>query len=135
MNESGETRRWSVNSSRELAAGRRPRARTLRELSPEFQRVTGIYTSSLHANDDYSKAERETTPGIQMTERKLPCRVTTGSDTSRETQPHEATALQRGTEKSLLDGQCPQVERTQKILVSCLCQPQLRHNKDMLAAS
>lgn len=94
-----------------------------------------MYTSSLHANDNYSKADRETTPGIQMTERKLPCRVTTGSDTSRETQPHETTALQRGTEKSLLAGQCPQVERTQKILASCYVNPQLGHNKDMLAAS
>lgn len=101
--------------------------RTLRELSPEFQRVTGIYTSSLHANDDYSKADRETTPGIQMTERKIRCQVTTGSDTSGETRPHEATALQPGTEKSLLDGQWPpQVERTQKILLSCLCQPPTR---------
>lgn len=41
-------------------------------LSPEFQRVTGTYMSSLHT-DHYSKAERETTAGIQMTEKKILC--------------------------------------------------------------
>lgn len=38
--------------------------RILCMLSPEFQRVTGIYMSSLH-NDNYSKAKRETTSGIR----------------------------------------------------------------------
>ena len=140
MNESGEIHSGSANMkcSRQHAVVSSPSAgQDPMLLSLKFPRVTGIYMSALHINN-HSRAERETKPGIQMTEERSCVELVLVLTPVEKHSPVKPSSFYSHLlRRAYLTGDADKWKLLTKKLVFCLCQPQIqeykRHARSFLA--